>query len=119
MFTLTSSHQYYLYNGRTDMRKSFDGLCGLVRSKLHRDPMSGEVFVFINRRCNQIKLLNWEQGGFILYYKRLEAGTFELSSFDTSQSCCHIQWSELVMMTEGISMKNLHYRKRFSLKESG
>jgi len=57
------------------MRKSFDGLSGIVQSQLNRNPTSGEVFIFVNRRRNRVKLLKWEQGGFILYYKRLESGT--------------------------------------------
>ena len=64
------------------MRKSFDGLCGLVRDKLHREPLSGEVFVFLSRRKNQIRLLLWEGDGFGLYHKRLERGTYELPSYD-------------------------------------
>jgi len=55
------------------MRKSFDGLCGLVRDELKRDPLSGEVFIFISRRRNTMKLLHWEEGGFVLYYKRLKS----------------------------------------------
>ncbi|MFO7845399.1 MAG: IS66 family insertion sequence element accessory protein TnpB [Balneolaceae bacterium] len=75
MFSLSSSHRYNLYRGACDMRKSFNGLSGLVRSELGRDPTSGEVFVFLNRRLTLLKLLHWESGGFVLYYKRLEEGT--------------------------------------------
>ena len=58
------------------MRKSFDGLCGLIRSQTEKNPASGEVFVFLNRSRTLLKLLHWEHGGFVLYYKRLEQGTF-------------------------------------------
>lgn len=78
MFTLSSSNQYYFYSSPTDMRGSFDSLCGIVRDKLGRSPTSGEVYIFLNRRCTQIKLLHWEHGGFVMYYKRLERGNFEL-----------------------------------------
>jgi hypothetical protein len=60
------------------MRKSFDGLCGLVRNVMGQDPMSGDVFIFIGTRKDAINLLHWEQGGFVLYCKRLEEGTFDL-----------------------------------------
>ncbi|MCK4677306.1 MAG: IS66 family insertion sequence element accessory protein TnpB [Bacteroidales bacterium] len=60
MFNLTSSLQYYLYRGDTDMRKSFDGLCGIVQNQLYRNPIPGEVFIFINRRRDKIKLLHWD-----------------------------------------------------------
>ena len=72
MFGLGSSLRFYPYAGVTDMRKNFDGLGGLVQSKLDRSPTSGEVFIFINRRRDRVKLLRWETGGFVLYYKRLE-----------------------------------------------
>ena len=57
MLSLGSSHRYYLYRGVTDMRKGFDGLSGLVRNELGRDPLSGDVFVFVNRRRDRMKLL--------------------------------------------------------------
>ena len=73
---LGNSLRYHLYRGHCDMRKSFNGLCGLVRNELGRQPGSGDVFVFINRRRTLIKLLHWQRGGYVLYYKRLESGTF-------------------------------------------
>jgi transposase len=117
MFSLTSSHRYYLYRNATDMRKNFDGLCGIVDGQLHRNPMSGEVFIFVNKRRNKVKLLHWEQGGFTLYYKRLEAGTLELPPLGSELSI-PMQWSQLVMMIEGISLKSTTIRKRFSFKKS-
>jgi transposase len=77
MFSLGAA-RYYLYREPTDMRKSFDGLCGLVSGRLGQSPMSGDVFIFINKPRNRIKLLRWEAGGFVLFYKRLESGMFEL-----------------------------------------
>lgn len=116
MFSLASSLTYYLYRGHTDMRKSFDGLCGLVQNELRRNPMSGEVFIFISRRRNSIKLLHWENGGFVLYYKRLESGTFELPEYDPGTAGYRIRWFDLMMMVEGLSMKNIKHRKRYSLQ---
>lgn len=113
MFSLTSSLSYYLYRGHTDMRRSFDALSGMVRQELRRNPMSGEVFIFISRPRNAVKLLHWEQGGFVLYYKRLERGTFEIPQMDPSDNSCHLKWSQLMMMIEGISMKDIKLRKRF------
>jgi transposase len=114
MFALTSSCCYYLYRQPTDMRKSFDGLSGLIRSQLRRQATTGEVFIFINHRRDRIKLLRWEEGGFILYYKRLESGTFELPSYDSNSLTCTMSWAQLVMMVEGISMTHIKQRKRFS-----
>ena len=92
------------------MRKSFDGLCGLVSAQLGHNPTSGEVFVFINRRRDRIKLLRWERGGFVLYYKRLETGTIELPQ---NENGGHLEWPDLVMMVEGISLANIQRRKRY------
>jgi len=99
------------------MRKSFDGLCGVIQSQIKLSATSGEVFIFINKRRNQIKLLHWEQGGFILYYKRLEQGTFEIPKINYDTESCYLEWAQLVMMVEGISLKNIRRRKRFKLKK--
>jgi len=96
------------------MRKSFNGLSGLVHSRLHRYPTSGEVFLFINKRRDLIKLLRWEDGGFVLYYKRLEQGTLELPGWESASKTYTMSWSELVMMIEGISLKDVRRRKRYS-----
>lgn len=95
------------------MRKSFDGLSGLVQGQLHRSPTSGEVFIFVNRRRNKVKLLRWEQGGFVLYYKRLERGTFELPQFTKDAVSCQMSWSSLILMIEGISVNKTKQRKRY------
>jgi transposase len=100
------------------MRKSFDGICGLVQGQLKRNPMSGEVFIFINRRLDRVKLLRWKSGGFILYYKRLESGTLELPTCEKGAISCEMQWSDLMMMIEGISIRDVKKRKRFSLQKS-
>ncbi len=60
------------------MRKSFDGLSGIVQNELKEDPLSGAIFIFLNRRRNQVKLLLWEGDGVSLYHKRLEKGSYEL-----------------------------------------
>jgi len=97
------------------MRKGFDALSGLVRSQMGRDPLSGEVFIFINRGRNTVKILHWERGGLVIYHKRLEVGQFERPFFDEKQNAFQMRWSELVMMIEGVSMKNTVQRKRFDL----
>lgn len=95
------------------MRKGFDTLCGVVRSQIGRDPLSGEVFIFMNRQRNTIKLLHWERGGLVIYHKRLETGCFERPVYDEGQKSFRMKWSGLVMMVEGLSMENVLQRKRF------
>ena len=76
--------------------------------------MSGEVFIFINRRRDRIKLLRWEPGGFVLFYKRLESGTIEIPYFSSDRNYCQMSWSDLMLMIEGISLKHIRKRKRYS-----
>jgi transposase len=93
------------------MRKSFDALCGLVRSELSRDPLSGEVFVFLNRSRTHLKLLHWESGGLVLYYKRLEKGTFAPPA---GKGAAHtLNWPQLVLMVEGITIQKSSRKPRF------
>lgn len=115
MFALTTSHQFLLYRRVTDFRKGFDGLCGLVRNELDRDPTSGEVYVFINRTRNRIKLLQWQSGGFVLYYKRLEKGTIAMPGLSSQETSCSLRWSDLVMMIEGISVEKTVRYPRYRL----
>ena len=110
MLTLPPSVHVYVATEPTDMRKSFDGLSGLVRNEMGRDPLSGDVYIFLNRRRTHIKLLVWDRSGFVLYYKRLEEGTFELAGSEAPS------WDQLVMMLEGVSMNKLRYRKRYQRK---
>lgn len=91
------------------MRKGFDGLSGLVREGLIRDPLSGDVFIFFNRRRTQVKLLVWEKDGFSIYHKRLECGTYELPD----KVSCQLRSDELMLILQGISLKSVRRRKRF------
>lgn len=113
MFTLTGDLQYYLCSGATDMRKGFDTLCGVVRSQMGRDPLSGEVFIFVNRQRTTLKLLHWKHGGLVIYHKRLESGRFERPLYDENQQAYRMRWTELVMMVEGLSMQSIVQRKRY------
>lgn len=115
MFSLNERHRYFLYRTPTDMRKGFDGLSGLVRNELGMNPLSGDVFIFINRGRNRMKLLTWEQGGFVLYYKRLEGGRFEYPVVSQNGQSSIITWDKLMLIVKGISLKSVKQRKRFTL----
>ena len=93
--------------------QSFNGLSGLVQTHLGHDLLSGDVFIFINRRSDRIKLLMWDVTGFALYYKRLEKGTFEKPIFDTGSKASELSWSDLVLLLEGIEIKSIKRRKRY------
>lgn len=94
------------------MRKGFAGLSGLVRQHIDHDLMSGDVFIFLNRRRDRIKLLMWDTTGFALYYKQLEVGTFELPTA-AKNGAAELLWSDLVMLLEGIEIKSIKRRKRY------
>lgn len=109
MVSFGSTLRYYVYRGDTDMRKSFDGLQGLVVNHLGRTGLEGEVYVFFNRRRTQVKLLVWDRSGFVLYYKRLERGTFEAVDREGL-----VSWEDLQMLLEGIELGSVKRRKRYA-----
>lgn len=103
MFSLNDSMRYLLYNRPTDMRKSFHTLSGIVSNTMGAEPCSGDVYIFMNKSRNRIKLLHWEPGGMVLYSKLLEAGTFGLPShIDKEAISGRIEWRDLVLIVEGI-----------------
>ena len=118
MFALTAEHTFHLYSQPTDMRKSFDALSGLVRNNLGSNPTGGDVFIFINKRRDKIKLLHWQGSGYLLYYKRLEKGTFEIPRYDPSVGSLSLSYAQMVMIMDGLSIKNLQKRIRFSSLET-
>ena len=109
MFFPEGQLRVHLYGQPVDMRKSFDGLYALTRHGLQQDPLSGHLFVFINRRATQMKVLYWDRTGFCLWAKRLEAGRF-LSDW---RQVCHreMDWTGLKLLLEGIEPGRL--RKRY------
>lgn len=115
MFTLSSSNKFHLYSQPTDMRKSFDGLAGIVQNTLGNNPCNGDVFIFINRRRDKIKLLHWQGIGFTLYYKRLEEGTFELPRYNKGVGSIRLDYAQMVMVIDGLSIKNIQKRKRYEV----
>src|ERR1035438_4071493 len=117
MLHLSASVQYYLFTDITDMRKGFDSLCGIVTSQMKLDALSGAIFIFINRRRNQVKLLHWEGDGLSLYHKRLEKGTYELPGTSDNNCSSNITYQQLQFILQGISLKKIQYRKRYKRSE--
>ena len=113
MLHLSTAVQYYLFTGITDMRKGFDSLCGIVSSQMKLDALSGAVFIFINRRRNQVKLLLWEGDGFSIYHKRLERGTYELPATNDNINNIAISNEALQHILQGVSLKSVRKRKRY------
>jgi transposase len=113
MLHLSTAVQYYLFTGITDMRKGFDSLCGIVSSQMKLDALSGAIFIFINRRRNQVKLLLWEGDGLSLYHKRLERGTYELPGTSDNSCSSIITYQQLQFILQGVSLQKIQYRKRY------
>ncbi|GHT27734.1 transposase [Bacteroidia bacterium] len=113
MFNLNDSMQYFLYPYPTDMRKSFYTLSGIVTNNMGRNVQDGEVFIFINRTCDCMKLLHLECGGLVIYHLKLEAGNFKLPVFDEATNTFHTTWSNLMLMVQGIDPGTCRQRKRW------
>ncbi|NJL18354.1 MAG: IS66 family insertion sequence element accessory protein TnpB [Nitrospiraceae bacterium] len=112
MFGPEGQIRVHLYGRPCDMRKSFDGLYALVRNELQQDPTSGGLFVFVNRRGTQIKVLYFDRSGFCVWAKRLEAGRFIGDWRDVRSR--EMDWTALKLLIEGIEPRRIH--KRFSLQ---
>jgi len=113
MLALNAHFDFHLYLPPTDMRKSFDGLCGLVRNQMNRDPVDGDIYLFLNRRRNRIKLLVWDRDGFWLFYKRLELGTFQLPQTAGNKTAHPLPWQDLMLLLEGIDLTHIKRKKRY------
>ncbi|MDP4214399.1 MAG: IS66 family insertion sequence element accessory protein TnpB [Bacteroidota bacterium] len=112
MLHLSPSCSYFLYTGHADMRKSFDGLCGIIKSQMALNALGGSVFIFMNRRRTQVKLLLWEGDGFSIYYKRLEKGTFELPATNSQLATVALDARQLQFILQGVSLRKIVYRPR-------
>jgi transposase len=107
----------FVYTDPTDMRKSFNGLSGLVKEHFQVDLFSGHLFVFFNRKRDYVKILMWDCDGLALWSKRLESGTFEKIVSD-EQGHFEIDSAGLVMMLRGVQIEGTQRRKRYSIDRS-
>jgi len=119
MLSWTSSTRIFLVAGVTDMRKSFNGLAGIILNELQRDPLSGELFVFVNRLKNRVKTLHFDGTGLWVCAKRLEKGRFSWP--ETGDQVVKIKPEELTMILGGIDLRKTKqknwYRRDFSMRE--
>jgi len=112
MIMLPSTVRIFLCTRPTDMRKSFDGLSGLVQECFNQDLLTGHLFLFVNRRRDRIKLLHFDRDGLVIWYKRLEAGTFQMPS-TAEPDGLELKPAQLAMILSGIDLKSARQRKRF------
>lgn len=124
MFCLSESDTFYLYPYPTDMRKSFYSLSGIVTNEMHRDIHDGDAFIFVNRSLSSMKILHAEFGGLVIYNLKLEKGCINLPDIvfdeegktDVSRL---LRWSELVLMTQGISPSGVQRKPRWIPQKQG
>jgi len=110
MLRLPPTVRVYFCVEPTDMRKSFDGLSGMVTGVIRQNPLSGHLFVFRNRRGNSVKLLYWDSDGYAIWYKRLEKGTFPIPNIAADG---RVDRRDLSMMLEGFDLAKVRRRKRY------
>jgi transposase len=114
MILLPRAVRIYVATQPVNLRRSFDGLSNEVRAVLKRDPLSGHLFVFLNRRKNQVKLLLWTRGGFTIIHKRLERGTFAFGDQVGSEAqSVELDAHELGMLLEGIDLTRVRASRRW------
>lgn len=112
MISIAPGARLLLYTRPADMRKSFDGLSGIVRAELGREPDDGSLFLFINRRRDRIKVLYWDTDGFALWYKRLESGTLEVVPSTAGEPVVTMDAAQLSMLLSGVPLSRVKRRKR-------
>ena len=115
MFNLNDNFNYYLYPSYIAMGKGIEGLHSILCSQSQCNPLSGDVFLFFSKKKDTVKLLRWDTDGFILYQKRLEAGTFELPRFQPDKGLCKLPWETVYLIMRGIPLRSFGLRKRFKI----
>lgn len=114
MILLPSPVRIFLCTRSTDLRKSFDGLSGLVQECFSQDLLTGHLFLFLNRRRDRIKILCFDHDGLAIWYKRLETGSFQMPQVAGGDGI-EIQPAQLAMLLSGIDLRTARQRKRFQL----
>jgi transposase len=115
MLAISNTCRYFLYGKPTDMRFGINSLTGLVTNELGFDPMNGDVFIFIGKRGNQVRMVQWDRDGFAMYVKKLERGTFERPRIDGTA----IPGRELALLLQGVRLESVSYRKRYTPLKQG
>jgi transposase len=112
MLSLPPAVRIFLCTRPADMRKSFDTLAALVRDSLKGDPLSGHLFVFRNKVGDRLKLLFWDSDGFVIYYKRLEEGTFQFPAAGHDGGV-EMRAADFAMLLDGVDLESVKRRKRY------
>lgn len=117
MLTLPSSVKIFIHTQPTDMRCGFNKLSMLTETVLLKDPLSGHLFVFFNKPGDKCKILFWDRTGFVVWYKRLEEGTFERLTPSPGKASLEVDIAKLTWLLEGIDLFKTRRRKRYQRRE--
>ena len=117
MLSLSPAVRIYLASEPVDMRKGFDGLTAIVENTLEEDVYSGNLFVFVSKRGDRVKVIYWDRGGFILFYKRLERGKFKLPKVGEACVSLELESAQLAMLLEGIDYSRVRTPIRWEPKK--
>ena len=113
MLSLPAAVRIYFFTEAVDMRNGFDGLAAMVKAS-GLDAFTGHLFVFVSRRCNRVKVLSWERGGYVLWYKRLERGKFKRPIMESETTQVQLDPDQLTLLLEGIDLRGVRRPKRWS-----
>lgn len=119
MLSFPPAVRIWLASQAVDLRRSFDGLAEQVRQQMLADPLSGHVFVFRNKRSDRVKLLYWDEDGFVIVYKRLEEGTFHWPTVPPGQASVTVRAAELAMLLDGLDWPNARRSRRYQRPATG
>jgi len=104
MLSVAAGTKVYLAAEPVDLRRGHDGLTALVRTRFGMDPLDGHLFVFVGRRVDRVKVLFWDRGGFVLYYKRLARGRFRMPKIPSGADRVVLDGTELAMLLGGFDL---------------
>ena len=113
MLTFPAGVRLFLSTQPTDLRRGYDGLSAIVDSEFEMEATSGDLFLFLNRRANQVRILFWDRDGYCVLMKRLVKGTFRRVKTAEDKAQVEIDAGELAMLLEGIDAKQIRRRKRY------
>jgi transposase len=119
MLNFPPAVRIWLGSQSVDLRRSFDGLAEKVRQQLQGDPLWGHIFVFRNKRSDRVKLLYWDEDGFVIVYKRLERGTFRWPTPGPGQTGVTLRAAELAMLLDGVDWQNARRSRRYHRPATG
>jgi transposase len=105
----------YLYAKNVDMRKSFDGLLAIIQTEFQKDVRQGDLFLFLNRRLDRLKLMGWDRDGLLIVYKRLEVGTFQRPVAKPGAGHVELDVTEVAVLLTGIDLASVKRRRRYTL----